>query len=145
MVCGTLGLSMSGQPLRNQHRKGGPPRSILAAWAALLTAEWMEGRSPPFPNGTAKPAALITASQRWDSMASVNASLLVAQPVMMELARDATSSLTFAGLRTYATTVWLWATSAGNSLQPTLPVTPSNKTRIDGRRVGIRGLLSGRC
>jgi hypothetical protein len=40
---------MSGHPLRNQQRKGGPPRFILAAWAALLTAEWMEGKVPPFP------------------------------------------------------------------------------------------------
>lgn len=65
----------------------------------------MEGRSPPLPTTWAKPAALITTSQWLDSIAAVSASLSVAQPVRMELVRDATSWPTLVGSRTYATTV----------------------------------------
>ena len=134
---------MSGHPLRNQQRKGSPPRCILAAWAALLTAEWMEGNVPPFPICRAKPAELMTASQLFANIASVSASLSVAQPWRMELVREATSGLILAGSRTYATTVWLCATSAGSSLQPTLPVTPRSSTRIARRYAYTRDLTKG--
>lgn len=92
----------------------------------------MAGNSPAEWNdvGAAIPDALTTASQLLLRMAALMAALSVAEPMTVESSLDLVSVESLEGERTKATTVWLWAIRAGNSREPTLPVTPSRRTFI---------------
>lgn len=119
-------------PLISQHLIGAFPRSRPASLAAFTTAAKMAGKSPAEWNGVlaATPAALTTASQLLLRMATLMASLSVADPTTIESRLDLTSAESLEGDRTKATTLWLWAMRAGSSREPTLPVTPSKRTFI---------------